>query len=80
MGAVGLETLKVLGGYVVPQLVASSSALYGAIGTVFALIAWLWVFGRLVVLLTVLEVIAWERTHGDEDAVVQVPVPDGDAA
>ena len=59
-GAVGLEVLKVVGGYVVPRLVASSSALYGAIGVVFALIAWLWVFGRLVVGITVLEVLRWE--------------------
>jgi len=73
VGAVGLETLKVLGGYVVPQLVASSSALYGAIGTVFALIAWLWVFGRLVVLLTVLEVVTWERAHAEIEVIVRTP-------
>lgn len=73
VGAVGLETLKVLGGYVVPQLVASSSALYGAIGVVFALIAWLWVFGRLVVVVTVLEVMGWERVHGTVDVTVRAP-------
>lgn len=61
VGAIGLEILKVLGGYVVPRLVENSSALYGAIGIVFALIAWLWVFGRLVVLITVLEVRPWEE-------------------
>jgi membrane protein len=73
VGAAGLEVLKVLGGYVVPQLVASSSALYGAIGVVFALIAWLWVFGRLVVVVTVLEVMGWEREHGTVDVVVRAP-------
>jgi membrane protein len=72
-GAVGLEVIKVLGGYVVPRLVASSSALYGAIGVVFALIAWLWVFGRLVVGVTVLEVAAWERQHGTTQVVVDAP-------
>jgi uncharacterized BrkB/YihY/UPF0761 family membrane protein len=76
VGAVGLETLKVLGGYVVPQLVASSSALYGAIGSVFALIAWLWVFGRLVALLTVLEVVMWERSHPEVEVVVRTPARD----
>ena len=70
VGAVGLEALKVLGGYVVPRLVASSSALYGAIGVVFALIAWLWLFGRLVVVVTVLEVMGWEREHGTEEVVI----------
>jgi membrane protein len=55
VGAVGLEALKIAGGYVVPLLVAKSSALYGTIGTVFALIAWLWVLGRLVVVVTIVE-------------------------
>ena len=52
VGAVGLEALKIAGAYVVPLMVAKSSALYGTIGVVFALIAWLWVLGRLVVLVT----------------------------
>jgi uncharacterized BrkB/YihY/UPF0761 family membrane protein len=55
VGAIGLEVLKVAGGYVVPLLVARSSAVYGTIGTVFALLAWLWVLGRLVVLVTIVE-------------------------
>jgi membrane protein len=55
VGAVGLEVLKIAGGYVVPLLVARSSAVYGTIGTVFALLAWLWVLGRLVVLITLIE-------------------------
>jgi membrane protein len=56
MGAVALEVLKVLGGYVVPHYVASSSELYGAIGVVFALLLWLLVFGRLLVYVAVIEV------------------------
>jgi uncharacterized BrkB/YihY/UPF0761 family membrane protein len=56
-GAVGLEVLKVAGAYVVPVLVSRSSAVYGTIGTVFALLAWLWVLGRLVVLVTIVETI-----------------------
>jgi membrane protein len=74
-GAVGLEVLKVLGGYVVPRLVAGSSALYGTIGVVFALIAWLWVFGRLVIAITVLEVMRWESAHGTVERLVQAPAP-----
>jgi membrane protein len=73
VGAVGLEILKVLGGYVVPRLVASSSALYGAIGVVFALIAWLWLFGRLVVLVAMLEVWRWEQVHGTTEVLVVAP-------
>ena len=74
VGAVGLELLKVLGAYVVPRLVASSSALYGTIGVVFALIAWLWVFGRLVVGVVLVEVSAWERGHGTTEIVVDAPL------
>jgi len=80
VGAVGLEVLKVLGGYVVPRLVASSSALYGAIGVVFALIAWLWVFGRLVVGITVLEVLHWEHLNGTAVVTVDAPVIPGRGA
>jgi len=76
-GAVGLELLKLAGGYVVPLLVSRSSALYGTIGVVFALLAWLLVLGRLVVFVTVLEVDGWERSHGTEEVVVKVPaLPD----
>ena len=73
VGAVGLELLKVVGGYVVPLLVARSSALYGTIGVVFALLAWLLVLGRLVVFVTVIEVDGWEREHGTEEVIVKVP-------
>ena len=76
-GAIGLELLKLAGGYVVPLLVSRSSALYGTIGVVFALLAWLLVLGRLVVFVTVIEVDGWERSHGTEEVVVKVPsLPD----
>jgi membrane protein len=61
VGAVGLEALKIVGGYVVPLLVARSSAVYGTIGVVFALLAWLLVLGRLVVIVTVVERLTWEQ-------------------
>ena len=76
-GGVGLELLKVAGAYVVPRLVERSSALYGTIGVVFALLAWLLVLGRLVVFVTVIEVDGWERRHGTDEMVVKVPaLPD----
>jgi membrane protein len=65
-GAVGLEALKVAGAYVVPLLVAKSSALYGTIGVVFALIAWLWVLGRLVVVVTIVETLDRSRLEPDD--------------
>jgi membrane protein len=77
VGAVGLEVLKIVGGYVVPRLVAGSSALYGTLGGVFALLSWLLVFGRLVVVVTLVEVYEWERHHGTEELMVQGPALPG---
>ena len=54
IGGVAFEILKIAGGIIVPRLVAKSSALYGTIGVVFALLAWLLILGRLVVTMTVL--------------------------
>ena len=69
-GAVGLEALKIAGAYVVPHLVAKSSALYGTIGVVFALIAWLWLLGRLVVLVTIVETLDRSRLEPDDLPIV----------
>ena len=77
VGAVGLEALKVVGGYVVPRLVAGSSALYGTLGVVFALLSWLLVFGRLVVIVTLIEVTGWERRHGTDEVMVSGPALPG---
>ena len=65
-GAIGLEVLKVAGAYVVPLMVSKSSALYGTIGVVFALIAWLWVLGRLVVVVTIIETLDRSRLEPDD--------------
>ena len=73
LGAVGLEALKWLGGIYVPRAVAGSSALYGSLGTVFAIIAWLFFFGRLVVYASILNVVRWEEDHGTVTAEIEVP-------
>jgi membrane protein len=79
VGAVGLEILKIVGAYVVPRLVERSSALYGTLGVVFALLTWLLVLGRLVVLVSIIEVVEWERTRGTEEITVSGPaLPDHD--
>ena len=49
VGAVGLEILKLAGDRRPARLVAGSSSLYGPIGVVFAILAWLALFGRLLV-------------------------------
>lgn len=73
LGAVGFELLKVLGGIYVPRAVASSSALYGSIGVVFAILAWLLIFSRLVVYSAILNVVMWERHHGTVSVELEVP-------
>lgn len=69
-GAAMLEALKIFGGIWVPRLVGNASELWGAIGAVFALIAWILFFGRVVVYVTIIEVLEAERRgekqpHGD---------------
>ncbi|MGH9164627.1 MAG: YihY/virulence factor BrkB family protein [Acidimicrobiales bacterium] len=74
LGAVGLEALKAVGGIYLPKVVASSSALYGSIGVVFAILAWLLFFGRLVIYAAVLNVVRWEEDHGT--VTVEIDLPD----
>src|SRR5439155_6671412 len=73
LGGLGFELLKVLGSIYLPRAVASSSALYGSIGVVFAILAWLFFFGRLIVYSTVLNVVLWERSHGTVTITLDVP-------
>jgi membrane protein len=73
LGAIGMEVLKVLGGIYVPRAVANSSELYGTLGVVFALLAWLLFFGRLIMYSAVLNVVLWEREAGTVKTLVEVP-------
>ncbi len=73
VGAIGFEVLKLVGSIYVPRLVASSSALYGSLGVVFAILAWLLFFGRLIVYSAVVNVVRWEEDHGT--VTVDLPVP-----
>jgi membrane protein len=79
VGAAGFEILKVAAAVVVPRVVASSSDLYGPVGVVFAVLAWLLVFGRLVVYAAVVEVICWEERHGTVQLVIEAPARPGPA-
>lgn len=78
LGAVGLQILQTVGGIYVPRVVASSSALYGSIGVVFAILAWLLFFGRLVVYAVTLNVVRWEEDHGTVTAEIELPRIPGD--
>jgi membrane protein len=78
VGALGFEILKYVGGYYVPMAVSSASALYGTLGVVFATLAWLLFFGRLVVYATVTNVVRWEEDHGTVVLEMEVPRVQGE--
>lgn len=71
--AVGFEVLKLVGSIYVPRLVADSSALYGSLGIVIAILAWLAFFGRLLVYGAVVNVLRWEDRHGTVKVPIEAP-------
>ncbi len=73
VGALGFEVLKAVGAFYVPGAVASASALYGTLGVVFATLAWLLFFGRLVVYAAVVNVVRWEEDHGTVVLEMEAP-------
>ena len=77
LGAAGFEILKVAASFVVPRIVERSSDLYGPVGVVFAVLAWLLVFGRLVVYSAVVEVVLWEQRHGTVQLMIEAPARPG---
>ncbi len=69
---VGLEVIKQLV-KLVPQIIGGSTALYGSIGAVFAILATLALFGRLVVYASALNVVKWEHSIGTVTVDIEVP-------
>lgn len=67
---IGFEVLKLVGTIYVPRLVAQSSSLYGPIGVVFAVLAWLMIFARLIVYCSAINAVRFEATAG----TIQVPI------
>lgn len=78
VGALGLEVLKAVGAFYVPRAVASASALYGTLGVVFAILAWLLFFGRLVVYSAVVNVVRWEEDNGTVTVEIETPKVPGE--
>jgi membrane protein len=77
VGAAGFELLKVLASFAVPRFVASSSDLYGPVGVVFAVLAWLLIFDRLILYSAVVEVVLWEERHGTVALTIEAPARPG---
>jgi membrane protein len=73
MVGIAFEALEAVAAFYVPRLVASSSALYGSIGVVFALLAYLLLYARLFVYGAVLNVHRWEAERGTVTVDLQTP-------
>jgi len=78
VGALGLEILKLVGTVLVPRMVASSSSLYGPIGVVFAIIAWLTIFSKLIVYSSALNAVRFEEDHGFTTLEIRAPKFEGE--
>jgi membrane protein len=74
VGGIGLQVLKGFGSLYLPHAVHGSNQLYGPLlGVIVAILAWLYLFGRLIVYSTVLNVVLWERDHGTVTALIELP-------
>ncbi|MGH9247022.1 MAG: YihY/virulence factor BrkB family protein [Acidimicrobiales bacterium] len=69
---IGFQLLNTASGLLIPRLLAGS-AIYGSIGAVFAILAWLFFFGRLIVYSAILNVVRYERSIGTVTVEVKVP-------
>ncbi len=77
-GGVGFEVLKLVGGVYVPRAVSSASALYGSLGVVFAILAWLALSARLVVYASAYNVVRHEQRYGTVTVEIKVPRIEGE--
>jgi membrane protein len=77
VGAAGLVVLQILGAALVPRMVASASAVWGSLGVVFAILAWLLFFGKLFVYAVVLDVVLYEARAGTVVSIVEMPKHEG---
>lgn len=78
LGGVGLHLITRLSGFLLGRQIESGSALYGSIAVVFAILAYLLLFGRLLVYSVALNVVLHERAHGTVHVEVSVPRFDGE--
>jgi YihY family inner membrane protein len=77
-GGVGQGALQLAGGVYLPRTAGSASALYGSLGVVFALLAWLAVAARLVVYAAAFNVVRHEQRHGTVTVAIEVPKIEGE--
>lgn len=64
---VGVEALHLVSVYYLGSKIASASEMYGSLGAAAAIIAWLYLIGRLFVASAMLNATMWERRHPPDD-------------
>ncbi|MBK7019614.1 MAG: hypothetical protein IPH38_08475 [Candidatus Microthrix sp.] len=64
VAAIGVEVLKLLAIHWLPGVIAKSQGIYGSIGIVFGIFAWLLIFGKVIVYASVLQRGLEERRTG----------------
>jgi membrane protein len=62
--ALGYEALQVFTVYFIAWRLTRASALYGSLGTAFAMLGWLYLLGRIMVAAPIVNSGLWERKHG----------------
>ena len=80
VGGIGLGILKLIGTVYVPRAVSSASALYGSLGVVFTILAWLALASRLVLYASAFNVVRYEQVHGTVTVGIEVPRIEGEVA
>ena len=66
--ALGLQVMHLISIFYLPHAIENSSDTYGSLGIAVAMLLWLYLYGRLVVLAAVLNATLWERYNEAGDA------------
>lgn len=73
VAALGFGVLKWLATHWLPSVIAKSSAVYGSIGVIFGLFAWLLLLGKLLIYASTLNVVLAEREAGTLTLTIKTP-------
>jgi membrane protein len=73
VGGIGLSLFQVFGALIIARLLKNSSQLYASLAGVISLITALSLFGWLLVISAIVNVVLWERKHGTVQLAVRAP-------
>jgi membrane protein len=73
VGGIGVSMFQLFGALVMARLLANASALYASLAAVIALLGVLSLFGWLLVMSVIINVVLWERKHGTVQLAIYAP-------